>query len=88
MDLAQCMLEIEQLGEHQQRMGDAYHAEGKNEQAATAYRRAKVAREDKLLLWTPSEAADPEFAMATQKLLAAADLYKLVRWGAFTPADC
>jgi hypothetical protein len=88
MDLAQTILEIEQLGEHMQRMGDMYHAQGLNEKAATAYLRAKVAREEKLLLWTPAEATDAQFAMDNQKLLASAELYHLVRWGAFTPADC
>jgi hypothetical protein len=88
MDLAQTILEIEQLGEHMQRMGDMYHAQGLNEKANTCYLRAKVAREQKLLLWAPAEATDTQYAMENQKLLAAADLYHLVLWGAFTPADC
>jgi hypothetical protein len=87
VDLAQTILEIEQLGEHMQRMGDTYHSQGLNEKAKTCYSRAKVAREEKLLLWTPAEATDPEFSMANQRLLASADLYHLVRWAAYTPPE-
>lgn len=81
-DLAKTQEMIKQDGEHQQRLGDIAHAQGLNEKAKNHYNRARVAREQGLLLQGTTEAADPErcFELQQSGLLVAADLYKLVRW--------
>jgi hypothetical protein len=84
-DLAETILEIAAHGEQQQRLGDLAHQSGLNEVAAKCYARAKVARDEKLLLHGNSEASDPEYCFSVQKLLSSADLYKLVKWDLSDP---
>jgi hypothetical protein len=81
-DLAKTIEMIKQDGEHQQRLGDLAHRDGLNEKAETYYHRAKVAREEALLLWGTTEVGDAErcFELQANGLLVSADLYKLVRW--------
>lgn len=80
MDREQTILGIQRDGEHQQRLGDACTAQGLNEKAATHYARAKVAREEGLILQSNVEAADPERCYEVQELLASATQYDLVKW--------
>jgi hypothetical protein len=86
-DLAQTILEIQQHGEQQQRLGDIAHQAGLNERAAIHYARAKVARDEKLLLHGNTEAGDPEYCFSVQQLLVSADLYKLVKWDLADPGE-
>jgi hypothetical protein len=79
-DLAATQLQIKQHGEQQQRLGDIAHQAGENEVAQTCYARAKIAREDGMLLHGFREAGDPNYCYSVQKLLTSADLYGLVKW--------
>jgi hypothetical protein len=85
MNLQETQAEILAQGQYEQRLGDAAFAAGQIEQSQTHYARAKCAREQGLLWWTNAEVSDPNYAMEHQALLAAADHYRLVRWGVEDP---
>jgi hypothetical protein len=80
MDLAATQTGIKAHGEQQQRLGDLAHRDGKNEEAMIYYARAKIAREDGLLLHGFREAGNPDYCYQVQKLLTSADQYGLVQW--------
>jgi hypothetical protein len=72
--------EIAAHGEAQQRRGDAAMAAGQLELAKTCYARAKVARDEGLLLHGLAEVSSPEYSYSVQELLQSATQYELVRW--------
>lgn len=88
MDLQETVFAIAEHGKLQQRLGDMYTKEGQNEQAAKCYLRAKVAREDGLLLQSVAEVSDPLYCRSVQELLASATQYQLVKWCDYTPEQC
>jgi hypothetical protein len=88
MNLQETIDAIRLDGELQQRLGDQAVKDGLNEKAATYYARAKVAREEGLLLQGNSECSDPERCYEIQELIKSADQYKLVKWGLTEPPPC
>jgi hypothetical protein len=93
MDLHETIVAIEDHGLQQQKLGDIHQAAGRFGEANACYLRAKVAREEKLLYHSVTEASDPAYCRSIQGqmgqpgLLTSADLYKLGKWGDFTPGQ-
>jgi phosphoserine phosphatase len=88
MDMQETAAAILVFGEQQQRLGDAATVAGLNERAAVYYLRAKVARDEHMLLQSVAEVSDPEFCRDHQKLIADAAQYDMVKWCDYTPERC
>ena len=73
-------MDLQETSLAQQRLGDQAFKDGRLQEADVHYLRAKVAREQKLLLQGPAEVSDPERCYQIQALLTSADQYNLVDW--------
>jgi hypothetical protein len=79
MDYGETKTAITEHGEQQGRLGDKAKREGRNEDAAKCHARAKVARDEGLLLHGTDEASDPNYSMQHQKLIKSAHDHDLVK---------
>ena len=63
--------EIAAHGEAQERLGQMLKSQGQIEASQKCFNRARVTRDEKMLLWSNVEASDPEYAMENQGLCTA-----------------